>query len=277
MRLSLTSLLLVLATPIFSEQDPWKGDEYAKNSESQKNSADDFLKGTKLSGNESILDVGCGDGKITAALARKVPQGKVVGVDISSSMIGFALKSFSEQKNLSFEVKDAAEITYQNQFDLVTSFTVMQWVLEQEKALQAFEKALKPGGKLWIQMPTGLPSAMKQALNDTLSKDEWKGYFVNFTAPWRFYQLEEYRPLLISAKFTPTRLEVTTKKERFPSRDVFQGFLSQWFPYLRALPAELKNKFLTDLLDRYVALLPPDEQGGVFFIVDRLEVEAIKG
>ena len=71
-------------------KDPWKGDEYAKHSESQKSSAEDFLGGINLHNATSILDVGCGDGKITAALARAVPQGKVVGIDISSSMIQFA-------------------------------------------------------------------------------------------------------------------------------------------------------------------------------------------
>lgn len=67
-----------------------------------------------------------------------------------------------------------------------------------------------------------------------------------------------------------------SKHERFPSRTIFQGFLKQWFPYLRPIPVDQKDAFLTELLDHYLTILPADEQGRVSFIVDRLEVEAIK-
>src|SRR5690348_13717857 len=133
-----------------------------QNSESQKASAEDFMQDVQFKGTESILDIGCGDGKITAAIAKKVPDGSVIGVDISSSMIQVAKNAFLGQKNLSFLVEDAAKVDFNQKFDLITSFTVMQWVLEQTTALECFEKALKPGGKLWIQMPTGLPKARSE-------------------------------------------------------------------------------------------------------------------
>lgn len=259
-----------------SNEDAWKGDEYAKNSASQKASAEEFMHGVPFKGTEHILDVGCGDGKITVAMARAVPQGTVIGVDISSSMIQAAQTAFSHQKNLSFYVENAATISFEQSFDLITSFTVMQWVLEQSQALQCFEKALKPGGRLWIQMPTGLPTAMEQALEKTILRARWRDYFTQFSAPWRFYQADEYRDLLVEAQLVPTRLDLVTKHELFPSRTVFHGFLKQWFPYLRPIPLDQKEAFLTDLLDEYLQLLPPDEHGRVSFIVERLEVEATK-
>jgi len=271
----ISSLLLCLS-PLSADEDAWKGEEYAKNSESQQASAVDFLKEVPFKGNENILDVGCGDGKITAAMARAVPKGSVIGVDISSSMIQAAKNHFPDEKNLSFLVEDAAKINFEQKFDLITSFTVMQWVLEQTQALQRFEKALKPGGKVWIQMPTDLPVAMKQALEKTVSNEHWKSRFAHFTPPWRFYQPEEYRSLLSSTHLKVARLNVVTKHERFPSRAAFHGFLRQWFPYLRPLQENQKDLFLNDLLDEYLKILPADEKGRVSFIVDRLEVEAIK-
>jgi trans-aconitate methyltransferase len=269
--LTLTSLLYANPT-----QDPWKGDEYAKNSESQKRSAEDFMQGVQFKGTETILDVGCGDGKITSTMAKAVPQGLVFGVDISPSMIQVAKDAFLNQKNLSFYVEDAAKIHFDQKFDLITSFTVMHWVLNQVEALQGFEKALKPGGKLWIQMPTRLPKAMQLAVEKTISNERWKSYFVQFSPPWRFYQPDEYRTLLVDAHFIPTQLDVVINHEYFPSRTVFHNFLKQWFPYLRPLPADQKDLFLTDLLDTYLSILPVDEQGRVSFIVDRLEVKATK-
>jgi len=262
-------MILLLALVLLAA-DPWKGDEYAKNSASQKESANDFMKDMHLVGDESILDVGCGDGKITAAMAKAV-TGDVIGVDISPSMIGFAEKAFP---HVTFQVQDAAKLNFENKFDLITSFTVMQWVLDQEGALKGFAKALKPEGRLWIQMPTGLPSAMTQALEKTVAK--WSSFFKDFSPPWRFYNATEYRKLLTDTHFTPTRLDVVAKHEKFPSRAAFQGFLRQWFPYLRPLPEDKKDAFLTELLDNYLQLLPVDDQGRVSFIVDRLEVEATK-
>ena len=267
---------LLFASISFANQDPWKGDDYAKNSESQKESAEDFLQGIPLENITSVLDVGCGDGKVTAAMAQRIPQSSFLGIDISPSMIQTAKNAFSGADRLSFQVQDATSVNFEEKFDLITSFTVMHWVLNQNQALKGFEKALKPGGKLCIQMPTSLPSAMQQALDETLSQDKWKGYFTDFSAPWHFYNSNEYGELLINAGLIPSRIGVTLKHERFPSRVVFHGFLRQWFPYLRPLPENLKDLFLKELLDRYLELLPVDEQGKVSFIVNRLEVIALK-
>jgi len=273
----LTWMLALTSLAAAQTNDPWKGESYAKHSDSQKSSAEHYLSGLNLDGVTALLDVGCGDGKVTAAIAQALPESEVIGVDISPSMIDFAHAAFSTVPNLTFLIQDAAKINYLEKFDLITSFTVMQWVLEQAQALDRFEKALKPGGRLCIQMPTGLPSAMEKALEKTTSAEKWRKYFSQFSPPWKFYQPQEYRPLLERAQFSLSRLETVTKHEKFPTRAAFQGILRQWFPYLRPLPADLKDPFLTELVDTYLNLLPLDEKGQVSFIVTRLEVEARKG
>lgn len=271
-------LALILIHALVANQDPWKGDEYAKHSASQQASADDFLQGISFQGVRlSVLDVGSGDGKITAGVAKLIPDGTVVGVDISPSMVEVAQKQFSSLNNLQFQIQDAAKLEFVEEFDLITSFTVMHWVLEQAEALRCFERALKPGGTLWIQMPTDLPQAMKQALERVIGSEKWQQDFAHFKAPWRFYQPEEYKALLQEAKFQIASLRVVPKHEKSPSREACHGFLRQWFPYLRPLAENRKDLFLTELLDLYLQILPPDEQGRVSFIVDRLEVEARKG
>lgn len=59
------------------------------------------------------MDVGCGDGKITAQIGEKVPNGQVLGIDKSSSMIELAKLSFSQviQQNLNFEIEDIQRFT----------------------------------------------------------------------------------------------------------------------------------------------------------------------
>ena len=83
-------------------------------------------------------------------MASAIPNGRVIGVDISPSMIEFAKEAFSKYSNLKFFIQDAAHIDFQEKFALITSFTVKQWVLEQQQVLNGIEKALKPGGKYII-------------------------------------------------------------------------------------------------------------------------------
>lgn len=70
----------------------WDPSDYEKNSSAQERAAESVLSGLKLRGDESILDIGCGDGKVTAKIAALVPQGKVTGIDSSPEMIDFARK-----------------------------------------------------------------------------------------------------------------------------------------------------------------------------------------
>jgi trans-aconitate methyltransferase len=270
-------LFFIIHSSLFcAPLDPWKGDAYAKHSTSQEDSAKEFFKKLHLESISSILDIGCGDGKITAFMAQSFPESHVLGIDISPSQIQTAKTAFTFQDNLQFDIQDAADLHVDREFDLITSFTVMHWVLSQAKALEGCYHALKQGGRLCIQMPTHLPTAMEQALQQVLSHPNWEPYFLNFAAPWHFYSLEAYHDLLLNAHLIPIKLEVVTKHEYFSSRKVFHHFLKQWFPYLRTLPSEKHDLFLSDLLDAYFTILPVDDQGRVSFIVDRLEVQATK-
>ena len=90
----------------------WDPAAYAANSSSQQAWARELIARLKLRGDERILDVGCGDGKVSAELARAVPRGSATGVDASPQMIEFAQKTFppAEISNLKFQVMDAREI-----------------------------------------------------------------------------------------------------------------------------------------------------------------------
>ena len=92
----------------------WNAADYAANSAVQQTWARELIAQLHLRGDEHILDVGCGDGKVTAEIARAVPRGSVTGVDASPEMIRFARKTFSPGKhpNLEFQVMDARKISF---------------------------------------------------------------------------------------------------------------------------------------------------------------------
>jgi trans-aconitate methyltransferase len=90
----------------------WDPEAYAANSSWQQTWGRELIARLELRGGERILDVGCGDGKVTAEIARAVPRGSATGVDTSPQMIEFAQKTFPPAKilNLKFQIMDATEI-----------------------------------------------------------------------------------------------------------------------------------------------------------------------
>ena len=99
-------------SPLQSKSAKWNPADYAANSAVQQTWARELIARLKLRGDERILDVGCGDGKVTAEIARAVPRGFVIGIDASAEMIGFAREAFPPSKisNLKFQICDARKI-----------------------------------------------------------------------------------------------------------------------------------------------------------------------
>lgn len=274
--LSFITLNLCLLAADASQNDPWNGEEYHQNSSSQKDAASDLLKYVDIKGNESILDIGCGDGKITAAIATQLGSGKIMGIDISPSMIEFASNTFpkTENPNLEFKLMSAEEIDFEGVFDTVFSFTTLQWITDHQLVIAKITKSLKQEGVFAATMPMGLPWALENAVNEAIQEDKWKDYFVNFDTGWNFVTANQYEDYLIAQGYTINRLAVVKQEDVFPSVQAFKGFISQWFPYLRPLPKSERETFMNQVLTRYLELDPLDGNGQVHFKINRLEVVA---
>jgi len=270
-------ILLSLSLKI-TAQDYWKAEDYYHNSSSQKDAAADLMAYVPFKGNETILDVGCGDGKITAGIAAKIPHGSIVGVDISTSMINFAQATFPTERypNLTFLLKDAQKLDYQGRFDVIFSFTTLQWIQDHHAFLEGAYKGLKPEGTLAITMPLGLPSTLEQAVNEMITSPEWSSYFKQFSTGWNFVEEAQYKKMLKDHQFNSVRLAVVPQKDIFPSREAFEKFIGQWFPYLRPLPENLRKLFLSQVVNRFLTLESPFPNGEVHFKIRRLEVVAQK-
>jgi len=121
----------------------WNAAEYAQGSGLQAAMAAEVLATVVLAGDERVLDIGCGDGKITAAIAQRVPRGSVTGVDPSREMIAFASAHFGPPAaaNLTFDVADARELPFVEAFDRVVSFNALHWIPDQDIALRTIPRA----------------------------------------------------------------------------------------------------------------------------------------
>src|SRR3989338_2430861 len=95
---------------------------YARHSSLQNSHAQDVLSNCHVSFKANVLDVGCGNGEITAELARRAIEGDVIGLDASPSMIEFASRNFPENyfPNLHFQLVPIEDAVFSRLFNLIT-------------------------------------------------------------------------------------------------------------------------------------------------------------
>lgn len=100
----------------------------------------------------SLLDVGCGPGTITADLAMRLGEGRVVGLDRAASVVEAARAAHADVANLSFEVGDVYELSFEDgAFDVVYAHQVLQHLSDPVRALEEMRRVLRPGGLLAVR------------------------------------------------------------------------------------------------------------------------------
>jgi len=237
----------------------WNAGEYSRGSTLQQRLARKMLMSVPLKGTERILDLGCGDGKITAEIATQVPQGSVVGVDLSKNMIDFAAENFT-QPNLRFEVNDVCELPYREEFDLAVSFFMLHWVREQEKALRSIRKALNESGQAWFYIVCDGPrKSIEDVIEDVRHSLRWARYYEGFERPYVHYTPEEYRFLAERNGFHTIQINREVMTSDFKTREGFANFIRGTFPnWTRSLSDDDREVFVDEVLGRYRSLFGND-------------------
>jgi len=172
----------------------WNPEDYSRHSSAQAKWASEILAKLELKGDKQILDIGCGDGKITAEVARSVPRGRVVGLDSSPEMIDFARKRFPAEAipQLRFQLGDARTLDFHEEFDSVISFASLHWVIDHRPVLVGICRALRSGGRMILQFGgKGNAAEIVDVISAVITRAQWAEYFVGFKFPWGFYDPEE--------------------------------------------------------------------------------------
>jgi trans-aconitate 2-methyltransferase len=238
-----------------STMTEWDAVQYARISGLQQTMAEEVLSLLDLKGRKRVLDVGCGNGKITAEIASRIPQGSVLGIDSSSEMIAFALKSFGPQvrSNLRFEIADARRLAFWDEFDLVVSFNALHWIREQDQALGSIRSAMKPDGAAQLRLvPAGKRKSLENVIEETRLSSRWARYFHSFHDPYLHLTPEQYAALAEQNGFRVRRIHTEDKAWDFQSRSAFLAFGSVTFvEWTQFIPEAERLAFISDVLDRY--------------------------
>ena len=253
----------------------WQGDQYSQNSDFQFRRALTLLDGIAFHGDEQVLDVGCGDGRISAEIAQRLPQGRVLAVDYSNDMISYA-KSNHQLANLRFELGNAAIVSYQQEFNVVTSFFCLQWVVDKQKAFSGVFESLHPGGRAVLIMPVR-NEVLAQARAIVLNHPEWRDRFTESGDATTPLTDTNYREYAVRAGFQITSYVRQPEEIVFSNRERLTGFVKSITAHLSSLSSEEeKETFMEQLIDAYLELVPVQPAGQCSITYDFITLLANK-
>lgn len=218
---------------------PWDARTYDRTSEPQQAWASEVL--ARLEGiaqDATVLDVGCGTGRVTEVLLELVPGGHVLAMDASADMVGLARARLGERAQVWCE--DALDLDLDEPVDAVVSTAALHWVPNHDRLWTRLAHALRPGGVLEIQCGgEGNIDGVRRVI-DAVARDS-APELVGFS-PWVFAGPGETESRLRAAGFTATRCWLEERPTSPQDVDVFVR-TSILAAHLERLPAERREPF----------------------------------
>ena len=180
--------------------------------------------------------------------------------------------------NLEFRILDAQSLDYRQKFNVVFSNAVLHWIDGHFALLQRIYACLLPGGRSLLQMGgKGNAAGILKVLSDLMAGTTWKAYFGDFKFSYHFYSPEEYSIWINQTGFIISRIDLINKNMIHKDGASLEGWIrTTWLPYLQPIPGKLRQKFISQIVNRYLEEYPPDESGNITVEMVRLEVELVK-
>ena len=232
----------------------WNGAAYDRISGPMEAMGLAVLERLELSGDETVLDAGCGSGRVTAALLERMPRGRVIGVDGAPSMIEAARARLGERDDLTLAVADLTELDPAlGPVDAVLSTATFHWIADHARLFDRLRAVLRDGGRLVAQCGGhGNIAALHAAAADAGSEQPFAEHLAGWVGPWRFATAEETEPLLLEAGFGEARCWL---EDRLVEPDDPFTWLKtiNLGAHLDRLPAELQDPFVAAVLQRLQA------------------------
>jgi trans-aconitate 2-methyltransferase len=254
----------------------FNGKEYEKASSHQKEWGSRMIEELDLRGDERILDLGCGDGALTAQLARGVPRGSVLGIDASVGMIETAEKHAAA--NLRFERRDINALDYREAFDVVFSNATLHWIKDHGNMLHRVYRALRAKGIIRFNFAAaGNCSHLFRVVRQAMSRPEYSSRFADFDWPWFMPTPKEYEDILHQSAFRDIRVWPENADRFFPDTETMIRWVEQpsLVPFLAHLGAADRQLF-RDFVVAQMIRATRQEDGRCFETFRRINVSARK-
>lgn len=228
----------------------WDAGTYHRVSDVHTEWAEQVLSRLELDGSETVLDAGCGSGRVTLMLLERC--GHVVGVDAAPSMVAHARDALGDRATVLqaslLDLKLGAPV------DAVFSNAVFHWVPDHPRLFARLHAALKAGGQLEAQYGGhGNVERFHEAAREVGSEEPFARHLAGWVGPWSFTTAEQARGWMEAAGFVEVRawLEewpTTPREPRDYIRTVCLGH------HLQRLPEELRTAYVDAVAER----MPPE-------------------
>jgi len=219
----------------------WDAETYDAVSDPQLNWGMEVLGRLELGRGETVLDAGCGSGRVTEELAKRLPEGHVIAVDGSEAMIAKARERLGE--GATYLVKDLSELTIDEPVELIFSTATFHWILDHDRLFERLRAALRPGGRLVAQCGgQGNVARYAQSIAAVAARPEFAPHLEGMTGMWNFASAEETEQRLRNAGFADARCWLEPKPVT-PEQPLEFTMTVTLGPHLARLPEELRQPF----------------------------------
>jgi trans-aconitate methyltransferase len=197
----------MLSLSLMKQTTSWNPDSYSKNARFVSDLGEPLLQLLEPEPRERILDLGCGDGALTAKI--EAVGAVVIGVDSSLAQIQAA-----RQRGLNALVMDGHRMGFKRDFDAVFSNAVLHWMKPPERVIEGVSNLLRPGGRFVGEFGgKGNVQTIRSALHSALGKRRIDPWSVD---PWYYPLPEEYVALLNKFGFTVQYIELIPRPTKLP-------------------------------------------------------------
>lgn len=227
----------------------WDGATYDRISRPIEQNGLTVLDRMELRGDETVLDAGCGSGRVTQALLERLPAGRVIGVDGSPGMIEAARRRLGDDVELL--VCDLLDLNLAGRaVDGVFSTAVFHWIDDHDRLFRSLRRVLRPGGQLVAQC--GGEGNTPELLEATLAVGELEPYAEHLRgwSPWNYQGPQETARRLTAAGFVDVRTGLVQRP--VPYED-----LGEWLrtnalsAHQLRLPPQLRDAYVDDVREAF--------------------------
>jgi trans-aconitate 2-methyltransferase len=230
------------------ETREWDGRSYDRISGPMQALGLEVLARLELGGDEVVLDAGCGSGRITQALIDRLPRGRVIAVDASSSMVQAARERLGADADV--RRLDLLELELDEPVDAVISTATFHWIADHDRLFRRLHQALRPGGRLLAQCGgEGNIDVLRGEASAVLAREPYAQHFADWRAPWNYAAPPWTRERLLDAGFASADCWLQPAPTRPQHQREFLATIVLG-PHVQRLPESLRGQFMDDVLEQ---------------------------
>jgi len=209
-----------------------------------------------LTGNETVLDAGCGTGRVTELLIERLPEGRVLAVDADPDMVRVARKNLGDRAEV-LRV-DLLQLQLDQPVDAVFSSATFHWVLDHPLLFARLYDALRPGGLLVAQCGgRGNIADLRRAADDVAQERAFSSWFQEWEPSWLYAGPEETADRLSAAGFVDVRTWLAPEPV-VPDDPVEYLTTVTLGPHVQRLPEAQRQGFVEAVIERLPSPLNVD-------------------